>query len=263
MPILDKISHALHLHKDQKDTKQATEPAAGASTQPTAESTSEPAAPAAPTSDQPAPITSDNSMATTAQTTSQVFEKSKVTVIFVLGGPGAGKTRTPPLSLATETVPRSGKGTQCANLVDDFGFCHLSGACSLRHRSVLVVTCCTAGDLLRAEQHREGSEYGEMIRTYIREGQIVPMEVTIKLLENAMKAALDEGRAGEGWAQGKGRFLIDGFPRKMDQAQKFDEEVSCSSSNRRRAVLMLRGRSASALWFCSSRRPKRRCRSVC
>ncbi|EPT01778.1 hypothetical protein FOMPIDRAFT_1119581 [Fomitopsis schrenkii] len=133
-------------------------------------------------------------MTTTEQNKSQVFDKSKVIVIFVLGGPGAGK------------------GTQCANLVDDFGFCHLS-----------------AGDLLRAEQHREGSEYGEMIRTYIKEGQIVPMEVTIKLLENAMKAALAEGRAGEGWADGKGRFLIDGFPRKMDQAQKFDEEVcECS-----------------------------------
>ena len=91
--------------------------------------------------------------------------------------------------------------------------------------AVHALTRCAAGDLLRAEQHREGSEYGEMIRTYIKEGQIVPMEVTIKLLENAMKAALAEGRTGEGWADGKGRFLIDGFPRKMDQAQKFDEEV--------------------------------------
>ncbi|PCH38781.1 UMP-CMP kinase [Wolfiporia cocos MD-104 SS10] len=123
-----------------------------------------------------------------------VFDRSKVTVIFVLGGPGAGK------------------GTQCANLVQDFGFCHLS-----------------AGDLLRAEQNREGSQYGEMIRTYIREGQIVPMEVTIKLLENAMRAALDEKRTGAGWEDGRGRFLIDGFPRKMDQAVKFDEEV-CTSS---------------------------------
>lgn len=96
------------------------------------------------------------------------------------------------------------------------------------------VTRSTAGDLLRAEQRREGSEYGEMIRTYIKEGQIVPMEVTIKLLENAMKAALAEGRTGEGWADGKGRFLIDGFPRKMDQAQKFDEEVSCSPPSLRR-----------------------------
>lgn len=79
--------------------------------------------------------------------------------------------------------------------------------------------------MLRAEQQREGSRYGELIRTYIREGNIVPMEVTIKLLENAMDAALKEGRKGDGWADGKGRFLIDGFPRKMDQAVKFDEEV--------------------------------------
>ena len=64
-----------------------------------------------------------------------------------------------------------------------------------------------------------------MIRTYIREGQVVPMEVTIKLLENAMRAAIEDKREGEGWADGKGRFLVDGFPRKMDQAIKFDEEV--------------------------------------
>ena len=57
-----------------------------------------------------------------------------------------------------------------------------------------------------------------MIHTYIKEGQVVPMEVTIKLLENAMRAALEEGRTGEGWGEGRGRFLIDGFPRKMDQA---------------------------------------------
>ncbi|KAF9564870.1 hypothetical protein EC968_004399 [Mortierella alpina] len=100
------------------------------------------------------------------------------TVIFVLGGPGAGK------------------GTQCANLVRDFGFVHLS-----------------AGDLLRAEQERPGSQYGELIKTYIREGNIVPMEVTIALLENAMLAS------------GQTRFLIDGFPRKMDQALKFEEAV--------------------------------------
>lgn len=55
------------------------------------------------------------------------------------------------------------------------------------------------------------------------------MEVTVKLLEHAMAAALKEGRTGEGWANGHGRFLVDGFPRKMDQAIKFDEEV-CSNS---------------------------------
>jgi UMP-CMP kinase len=122
------------------------------------------------------------------------FDQHKVTVIFVLGGPGAGK------------------GTQCTYLVEDFGFCHLS-----------------AGDLLRAEQQREGSEFSQLIRTYIKEGQIVPMEVTVKLLENAMRDAINAGRSREGWGEGRGRFLIDGFPRKMDQALKFDETV-CQST---------------------------------
>lgn len=76
-----------------------------------------------------------------------------------------------------------------------------------------------------------------MIKEYITEGKIVPMEVTIKLLENAMRAAMSS-EAGEskeaGAASGvKGiparRFLVDGFPRQMDQAVKFDDTV-CPSS---------------------------------
>src|SRR4051794_27128912 len=98
---------------------------------------------------------------------SPLWSPENVTVIFVLGGPGAGK------------------GTQCANLVSDYGFKHLS-----------------AGDLLREEQDRPGSEFGELIKDYIREGQIVPMEVTIQLLENAMKAAMEK--------ENKKMFLIDG-----------------------------------------------------
>jgi len=39
----------------------------------------------------------------------------------------------------------------------------------------------TAGDLLRAEQQRPGSTYGAMIKEYITEGKIVPMEVTVKV----------------------------------------------------------------------------------
>lgn len=77
-----------------------------------------------------------------------------------------------------------------------------------------------AGDLLREEQQRPGSQYGELIQSYIRDGQIVPMEITIALLENAMKQELDNG--------GSRRFLVDGFPRKMDQALKFEETVSCT-----------------------------------
>ncbi|CAI4216529.1 unnamed protein product [Parascedosporium putredinis] len=99
------------------------------------------------------------------------FDDSDVTVIFVLGGPGAGK------------------GTQCARLVEKYGFIHLS-----------------AGDLLRAEQTRPGSEFGALIDDCIRNGAIVPMEVTVKLLENAMSEAMKSKGTT------KGRFLIDGFP---------------------------------------------------
>ncbi|KAL7320520.1 bifunctional uridylate/adenylate kinase, variant 2 [Mucor circinelloides] len=114
--------------------------------------------------------------------TTTAFDPEDVTVVFVLGGPGAGK------------------GTQCENIKRDYDFVHLS-----------------AGDLLREEQKREGSKYGELIQNYIRDGLIVPMEVTIALLENAMKESIEKDN--------KTRFLIDGFPRKMDQADKFEETV--------------------------------------
>jgi len=47
------------------------------------------------------------------------------------------------------------------------------------------------------------------------------MEVTIALLESAMKTAIA--------TQGKKKFLIDGFPRKLNQAQKFENDV-CPST---------------------------------
>lgn len=114
-----------------------------------------------------------------------VFKDGEIDVVFVLGGPG------------------SGKGTQSEKLVNDYSFVHLA-----------------AGDLLRAEQKRPDSEYGELIARYIKEGLIVPQEVTLKLLENAII---------ENNKKGKTRFLIDGFPRKMDQAISFEEQIAKSS----------------------------------
>lgn len=109
------------------------------------------------------------------------FSDKDVSVIFVLGGPG------------------SGKGTQCSKLVKEKGFVHLS-----------------AGDLLRAEQVREGSLDGALIAKCIKEGTIVPQEVTVRLLRNAVS---------DNVAKGKHRFLVDGFPRKMDQALTFEDEI--------------------------------------
>jgi len=100
--------------------------------------------------------------------------EKKPAVIFVLGGPG------------------SGKGTQCANVVEHFGYTHLS-----------------AGDLLRAEI-KSGSENGTMIQNMIKEGKIVPSEVTIKLLQKAMQES------------GNDKFLIDGFPRNEENRAAFE-----------------------------------------
>jgi adenylate kinase family enzyme len=100
-------------------------------------------------------------------------------VFFILGGPG------------------SGKGTNCDNLVRDFGMTHFS-----------------AGDLLRAEASKD-TPLGAKITKILADGQIVPSEVTVELLKNAITSAKD--------AKG---FLIDGFPRKFDQAQMFEEGIA-------------------------------------
>ena len=95
---------------------------------------------------------------------------AKPLVFFVLGGPG------------------SGKGTQSLKLAKEHGFVHLS-----------------AGDLLR-EEKKTASETAAMINTYIKEGKIVPGEVTVGLMKKAIQA--------NGWE--KSKYLIDGFPRNKE-----------------------------------------------
>lgn len=108
-----------------------------------------------------------------------VYDPSQVTVVFVLGGPGVGK------------------GTQCAKLVQELDFVHIS-----------------AGDLLREERARRGSPYGDLIDHYIREGKIVPHEITISLLHKAMESHRE-----------RKRFLIDGFPRDVEQGIAFEMAI--------------------------------------
>ncbi|CAA0834603.1 Probable UMP-CMP kinase 2 [Striga hermonthica] len=98
-------------------------------------------------------------------------------VTFVLGGPG------------------SGKGTQCLRIVDTFGFTHLS-----------------AGDLLRKEIS-SNSENGSMILNTIKEGKIVPSEVTVQLIQKAMEASDND------------RFLIDGFPRTEENRIAYERVI--------------------------------------
>lgn len=110
---------------------------------------------------------------------SQYLNKMVPEVVFVLGAPG------------------SGKGTQCSFISKEFDFVHLS-----------------AGDLLREERQRPGSEYGEMIEEKIRNGEIVPVEVTCSLIHKAMQNS------------GKTRFLVDGFPRNKDNLDGWNRVMS-------------------------------------
>jgi UMP-CMP kinase len=92
--------------------------------------------------------------------------------------------------------PGSGKGTNCTKITEQFGYVHLS-----------------AGDLLR-EERNSGSALAEMINTYIAEGKIVPAEVTVRLLRAAMEK------------NGSTKFLVDGFPRDMDNLRCWEEKMS-------------------------------------
>jgi len=105
----------------------------------------------------------------------------KTGIYFVLGGPG------------------SGKGTQCAKLVEAFGFEHFS-----------------AGDLLRIEAAKD-TDAGKELSALMNEGKIVPSHVTIGLLKDAIEAS-EIAKAG-------GAVLVDGFPRKIDQAGEFERIV--------------------------------------
>lgn len=94
--------------------------------------------------------------------------------------------------------PGCGKGTQCDKIVAKYGFTHLS-----------------TGDLLRDEV-ASGSERGKQLTQIMEKGELVPLETVLGLLRDAMikKASTSKG------------FLIDGYPRELDQGKKFESEVA-------------------------------------
>jgi len=90
--------------------------------------------------------------------------------------------------------PGSGKGTQCERLAETYKLTHLS-----------------AGDLLRQEV-RSGSPRGKEIAEIIAEGKIVRSETTVGLLQSAME-------------ESEGPYLIDGFPRSLENLVAFTEQL--------------------------------------
>ena len=72
------------------------------------------------------------------------------------------------------------------------------------------------GDLLRAERNTPGSPWAEEIQHHMREGGLVPSDLSMSLLQSYLSKALEGGRR---------KFILDGFPRKIDQAILFEKKV--------------------------------------
>ncbi|KAG6453999.1 hypothetical protein O3G_MSEX008440 [Manduca sexta] len=108
------------------------------------------------------------------------IDTSKKPIVWVLGGPG------------------SGKGTQCEKIIAKYGFTHLS-----------------TGDLLRAEV-KSGSERAKCLTAIMERGELVPNEIVLDLLKEAMLARAEEAKG----------FLIDGYPREKSQGIAFEQAIA-------------------------------------
>ncbi|MEH6678934.1 MAG: adenylate kinase [Sediminicola sp.] len=89
--------------------------------------------------------------------------------------------------------PGAGKGTQATFLRDTYNLKHIS-----------------TGDVFR-DNIKNGSDLGKLAKSYIDKGELVPDEVTIKMLQEEVEKNPD--------ASG---FIFDGFPRTTAQAEALD-----------------------------------------
>lgn len=95
-------------------------------------------------------------------------------------------------------APGAGKGTQCKNIVVQYGLLHLS-----------------SGDILRQER-AAGTELGKKAQSYMDSGGLVPDEIIIEMMTGAINKAPDAG------------FLLDGFPRTVNQAVELDKSLAAN-----------------------------------
>ena len=87
-------------------------------------------------------------------------------------------------------APGAGKGTQAERLAERFGITHIS-----------------SGDLLR--QHvKDRTSIGQLVTSYLDHGDLVPDGVVMDMLRKPVVAAAQAGG-----------YVLDGFPRTVDQAR--------------------------------------------
>ena len=106
-------------------------------------------------------------------------------------------------------APGSGKGTQAKKLMDDFGFPQIS-----------------TGNLLR-RAIAEGTEIGKQATAIMAAGNLVSDEIVLDLI----RFSLDSPSSQSG-------FILDGYPRNINQAESLDELLSLINQPLDHAVLI-------------------------
>lgn len=99
------------------------------------------------------------------------------------------------LNIVLFGAPGSGKGTQSAKLIDEYGLYHIS-----------------TGEVLR-KHIKEGTELGKIADSYISKGQLIPDDLMIRILDDVLEKE----------ASGKKGVVFDGFPRTIPQAEALKE----------------------------------------
>lgn len=95
------------------------------------------------------------------------------------------------LNIVLFGAPGSGKGTQSAKLIDEYGLYHIS-----------------TGELLR-DHIKRGTDLGKTADEYISKGQLIPDQLMIDILDDVLDKE----------ASGKEGVVFDGFPRTIPQAE--------------------------------------------
>ena len=109
----------------------------------------------------------------------------------------ASSTTTRQLNLILFGPPGAGKGTQAGRLRTDFQLPYIA-----------------TGDMLRANV-KEGSDLGVKAQQYMDAGDLVPDELILAMAADR----LQEDDAQDG-------FILDGFPRTLEQAKALDRQLS-------------------------------------
>lgn len=105
------------------------------------------------------------------------------------------------LNLVLFGPPGAGKGTQAEKLVKKYNLIHLS-----------------TGDIFRANIKNK-TDLGNLARSFMDKGQLVPDDVTIRMLETEV----NKNSSAKG-------FIFDGFPRTIAQAEALDKFLTLKNT---------------------------------